>query len=116
MGYVTVGIFAIFLNRALLCSEDSLKDENLIEEILEYSSAYEQERLSRIMSSSHLSPNDNDFHFDFADRGGVAFTLTLENARNIVLEVAPALLMQMSMHSMAKIKEGMPQVPGRLCY
>ena len=115
-GYITAGIFPAFVNRAFmqapLCGEDSLTDENLLEGILDYSSPYERERLLRLMSSNHLSPNDIDFLLDFAERGGVTFTPTIENVRKIVLEVARTVLINTPMHSMTKIKEGMLHVPG----
>ena len=115
-GYVTAGIFPTFVNRAymqaLLCGEDSLTDDNLLEGILDYLSTYERERLLRLMSSSHLFANDIDFILDFGERGGVNFTPTIENIRKIVVEVARAVLINTPFHSMGKIKDGMLQVPG----
>ena len=114
-GYDTAGIFPIlfcFQSEALLCGEDSLTDDNLLEGILDYLSTYERERLLRLMSSSHLSTNDIDFILYFGERGGVNFTPTIENIRKIVVEVARAVLINTPFHSMGKIKDGMFQVPG----
>lgn len=115
-GYVTAGIFPSFMNRAfmqaLLCGEDSLGDDDLIKGILDFLSVYERERLLRVTSSNHLAPEDRDFMLDFADRGGVTLNPTQGNVKDIVIEVARAILVNVPMHTMLKIKEGMLQIPG----
>ena len=115
-GYVTAGIFPAFINRAfmqaLLCGEDSLADDNLLKGILDFLSVYERERLLRVTSSSHLAPEDRDFILDFADRGGVTLNPTERNVKDIVIEVARAILVNAPMHTMLKIKEGMLHIPG----
>lgn len=50
---------------------------------------------------------------DFADRGGVTLNPTQGNVKDIVIEVARAILVNVAMHTMLKIKEGMLQIPDR---
>ena len=113
-GYVTAGIFPVFLNKAfmqaLLCGDDSLADQHFRDALLDYLTVYERERLLRLMSATHLSAEDTDFLVDFADRGGVALAPTVDNIIAIIIEVSRAILVNAPMHSMAKIKEGMLQV------
>jgi len=95
-----------------LCREVFLTDEILPEGILNFSSPYKRQRLLRLLSSNHLSPKDADFLLDFAKRGGLTFTPTIENVSKIILEVARTVLINTPMHSMAKLKEGMLHVTG----
>ena len=118
-GYISAGIFPAFINRAfmqaLLCGEDSLSDDHLIEGILDFLSVYERERMIHLMGANHLSQEDKEFVLDFAERGGVSLIPTIGRIKDIVLEVAHAILVNAPMHTMHKIKEGMLQVPGSEC-
>lgn len=116
-GYATAGIFPSFLNRVyvqtMLCGENSLTENNLIQGILDYLPVYDRERILRIMSSpSNLLQEDTEFLLDFASRGGVTMYPTRNNAGDIVSMVATAILVNTPMHTMAKLKEGMLQIPG----
>lgn len=110
--FVLTGIFPVSLNRAyiqaMLRDEEELPDELLLTSFIEYHDSYERQKLEKILRSAVLDEEARDFMCDLVDRAGFQTNPdTQAKAKKFVLEMASSELLQLPLHTMAKVKRRM---------
>lgn len=110
-GFLLTGIFPVCLNQAyiqaMLMGEDSLSDDFLLKQYIDFLSSYEGSKLSGILESPKLTEDDRDFIIDLEDRYGMRSSPSVSTVGIIALQMARSELLEVPMHTMAKVKRGM---------
>lgn len=109
--YLLTGIFPVCFNRAyiqaMLLGEGEVPEQLLLECYIEYLGPYEGGKLEEVLSSSNIDEEATEFILELEDRLGMRIPPKVSTVKKIALQMASNELLQLPMHTMGKVKEGM---------
>ena len=110
-GFLLTGIFPVSLNQAyvqsMLLGEESISEDFLLQKYIDFLAPYEGNNLLRIIGASELTAEDCEFIIDLEDRYGMRTKPSVSCMKDIAVRMACSELVQIPMHTMAKLKNGM---------
>lgn len=110
-GYILTGFFPLHLNEAfveaMLCGEEAVSDERLIEKFLELLPPFKSMQLIKIVESDKLGAADTEVIVEWEDLYGIQTLPSKENVKNIITQIARSDLIERPAYSMKRIHEGM---------
>ncbi|KAK3703507.1 hypothetical protein QZH41_002223 [Actinostola sp. cb2023] len=109
--FLLTGIFPVSLNQAyiqaMLLGDDEVPEELLLRCYIQYLGPYEGSRLEEALNSPTLEKEDKEFIIELEDRCGMRISPDATTVRKIAIQIACSELLQLPMHTMASIKQGM---------